>query len=72
MAEVKSVTGERLLGHRVKHLRVSQGLTQRELARIAKVSPKAVDLFEQNQPLPLYDKLKILIELYARKISKPE
>ena len=71
MAEAKSIYGEGLLGHKVKYLRIAQGLTQRELASIAKVSLKAVDLLEQNQPLPLDDKRKILIELYARKISRP-
>ena len=70
MVEVKPVTGDCSFGYKVKNLRVSQGLTQRELAGIAKVSPKAVDLLEQNQPLPLDDKRKILTELYARKISK--
>ncbi len=70
MAEVKGITREGSFGYKVKNLRVSQGLTQRELAGIAKVSPKAVDLLEQDQPLPLDDKRKILTELYARKMSK--
>ena len=67
MAESKYVIQ---FGQWVKHLRVSQGLTQLELAGSAKVSPRAVDLLEHNQPLPLDDKRKILAELYARKISK--
>ena len=70
MAEVKPVTGDGSFGYKVKNLRVSQGLTKRELAGIAKVSPQAVALLEQGQPLPLDDKRKILTELYARKVGK--
>lgn len=52
-----------------KNLRISLELTQKELAEIAKVPPKAVDLLEHNRPLPLDDKRKILTKLYALKKS---
>ena len=59
-------------GYYVRSLRRHLELSQKELAKLAKVSPEAVDLFENNQPLPLDDKRKILSQLYARKCSKFE
>jgi len=59
-----------MLGFWARNLRIYLELSQKELAKLAKVSPKAVDLFESNQPLPLEDKRKILTELYARKANK--
>ena len=59
-------------GYWVKSLRTHLELSQKELAKLAHVSPKAVDLFEHNQPLPLDDKRKILSQLYAQKASKLE
>ena len=45
-------------------------LTQKELAKLARVSSKAVDMFENNQPLPLEEKQKILTKLYAEKARR--
>ncbi len=59
-----------MLGVQVRDLRVYLELTEKELAKIARVSTKAVYLFEHNQPMPLDDKRKILTVLYARKIGK--
>jgi len=53
-----------------RNLRINLELKQNELAKLAKVTPKAVDLLENNQPLPLGDKRKILAMLYAKKASK--
>ena len=59
-----------MMGVQVRDLRVYLELTEKELAKIAKVSTKAVYLFEHSQPMPLDDKRKILTVLYARKIGK--
>ena len=58
------------LGFWARNLRIYLELTQKELAKLAKVSPRAVDLLEHNQPLPLDDKRKILKELYAMKVRR--
>lgn len=58
-----------MLGFYARSLRVYLGLSPKELAKLAKVSPKAVDLLECNQPLQLDDKRKIMAELYKRKAS---
>ena len=59
-----------MLGFWARNLRTYLELTQKDLAKLAKVSPKAVDLFESNQPLPLDDKRKILTQLYMRKARR--
>ena len=58
------------LGFLARNLRLYLDLSQKELAKIARVSPESVDLFEHNQPLPLDEKRKILKELYQRKARK--
>jgi transcriptional regulator with XRE-family HTH domain len=70
MTSVLTFTRESSIGFKVKRLRISQLLTQRELADMAGVSPKEVDLFEHNLPLPLDTRRKILRELWARKTRK--
>lgn len=57
-------------GFWARSLRTHLELSQKELAKLAKVSPKAVDLLENNQPLPLEEKRKILTQLYAEKARK--
>lgn len=59
-----------MLGSWAKNLRIYLELSQKEVAKLAKVSLKSVDLFENNEPLPLDDKRKILRELYAEKVNK--
>ena len=65
-----------LLGWRINHMlgyyARSLGayeLSPKELAKFPKVSTKAVDLLERNQPLQRDDKRKIMTELYKRKAS---
>jgi len=58
------------LGFLARNLRIYLDLSQREVAKLAKVSPKSVDLLEHNQPLTLDEKRKIMKELYLRKASK--
>ena len=53
-----------------RNLRIHLELSQKELAKLAKVSPKAVDLLEHNEPLPLEEKRRILAQLYAEKARK--
>ena len=54
-------------GYYVRSLRRHLELSQKELAKLAKVTTKTVDLLENNQPLPLDDKREILSQLYAKK-----
>ena len=58
------------LGFLARNLRIYLDLSQKEVAKLAKVSPNSVDLFEHNQPVPLDDRRRILKELYMRKASK--
>ena len=58
-----------MLGFYARTLRTYLGLSPKELAKLAKVSPKAVDLFEHNQLIQRDDKRKIMAELYKRKAS---
>ena len=69
MFEVPSVSQESSIGFKVRKLRVSRLLTQRELADMARVSQKDVSLLEHNLPVRLDAKRRILKELYARKAS---
>jgi transcriptional regulator with XRE-family HTH domain len=58
------------MGLKVKRLRISSLLTQRELADLAGVPQEQVDLLERNLPLPLDSKRRILRELWAIKVKK--
>jgi DNA-binding XRE family transcriptional regulator len=64
-----SIEQETSFGFKAKKLRISQMLTQQELANIAGVSQKEVDLFEKGLPVKLDTKRKLLKELFARKAS---
>jgi hypothetical protein len=57
------------LGFKAQKLRISQMLTTQELAHLAGVSPEEVDLFEQNLPVRLDTRRKLLKELFARKTA---
>ena len=70
MPEVLSVNHELSLGFKAKRLRVSQLLTQQELANMAGVSQEEVNLLEHDMPLQLDAKRKLLKELWARRASK--
>jgi transcriptional regulator with XRE-family HTH domain len=54
-------------GVNAKRMRISKLLTQQELADMAGVSLEEVDLFEQNLPVPLDARRRILKELWAKK-----
>ena len=53
-----------------RNIRKELGLDQKELAKIAHVSRKAVKMLENNEPLQLGDRQKILAHLYAVKAKK--
>ena len=57
-------------GYMVRKLRISNLLTQQELAAMAGVSQKEVKLLEHNMPLRLEAKRRILQELWAMKANK--
>ena len=70
MATVLSVDQASSLGSKARRLRISQLLTQQELANRAGVSQEEVRLLEHDLPLRLDAKRKLLKELWARKASK--
>jgi hypothetical protein len=57
------------LGVKAKELRLSLLLTQYSLAAMADVPVEEVELFENNLPVRLDSKRKLLRELWARKAS---
>jgi DNA-binding transcriptional regulator YiaG len=54
----------------VKRLRISNLLTQTELAELAGVPQNHVDLFERGLPVPLDSRRRILKVLWATKAKK--
>ena len=56
-----------MLDYYAKSLRIYLELSPKELAKLAKVSPKSVELFERGEPLQLDDKRRIMAALYLRK-----
>jgi DNA-binding XRE family transcriptional regulator len=58
------------LGFWAKSLRTDLELSQKDIAKLASVPLKSVDLLENNEPLPLNEKRKILKELYSKKVNK--
>jgi DNA-binding transcriptional regulator YiaG len=70
MATVPTLTPKSTPGFQVKRLRLASLLSRRELANLAGIPLEQVDLFEQDLPLPLDSKRKILKILWARKSKK--
>ena len=70
MATVLTVDRKLSGGFKARRFRVSQLLTQKELANFAGVSEEEVNLLEQNLPLRLDAKRRLLKELWARKAKK--
>ena len=40
------------VGKRIKEIRISEGLTQKELAKMSGISPSAITLYENDQRIP--------------------
>ena len=57
------------LGYQALILRLSQKLTQQELANLADVSQREVYLFERNLPVNLDIRRRLLKVLWAKKVS---
>ena len=70
MSPVLSIDQKPSLGLQAKRLRLALLLTQHELATIAGVPLEEVDLLEHNLPVQVDVKLKILRELWVRKVGK--
>ena len=70
MTKVLTLARESSIGFKARRLRISQLLTQRQLAKMAGVSLEEVELFEHNLPVPLDSRRKILRELWAKKAGK--
>ena len=54
------------IAEKIKKLLVSEGITRRDLARLAGVHPGDIENIEHEIPLRLETKLKILRILYAK------
>ncbi len=61
------VARESSLGFKTRRRRVSLRLTQHDLAALAGVLAEEVDLLEENMPVKMETKLKILRVIWARK-----
>jgi len=70
MKALPSLTPKSTPGFQVQRLRMTSFLSREELADLANVPLEHVDLFEQDLPLPLDSKRKMLKTLWARKIKK--
>ena|GEM_PF-1626361 len=70
MKALPSLTPKSTPGFQVQRLRIFGLLSRQELADLAGVPLEHVDLFEQDLPLPLDSKRKMLKTLWARKIEK--
>ena len=70
MSIVLSIDQETSLGSKARKLRHALLLSQHNLAELASVPIAEVDLFEQNLPVRLDTKRKLLRELWARKVGK--
>jgi hypothetical protein len=69
MNPVLTIDQETSLGFKAKRLRLALLLTQPDLAVMAGVPVWEVDLFEQNLPVRLDTKRRVLRELWARKVN---
>lgn len=58
------------VGYKIRQMRLSRVLTRQQLADMADVPREQVALFEQNLPVALDYKRRILKELFAKKIMK--
>lgn len=58
------------LGYWARSLRTHLELSQKEIAKLARVPIKSVETLENNRPLPLEEKRKILKELYSIKANR--
>ena len=58
------------VGYKIREMRLSRMLTRQQLADMAGVPREQVTLFEQNLPVALDYKRRILKELFTRKIMK--
>ena len=57
-------------GYLARNIRTQLGWNQKQLAKMANVSRKAVNTFEKNEPLKLLDRQKIQARLFAEKAKK--
>ena len=69
MPMVTSTSQEKSLGSMTKKIRLFLKLTRQEIADLTGVSIHEIELFEQNLPVPLDVKRKLLKELFARKFN---
>ena len=68
MPKVIAFTRESSIGPWARSVRMTLHLTQQELANVTGVSREEVGLFEENLPVRLDAKRKLLKELWARKV----
>lgn len=59
-----------MLGYSARNLRTYLDLSPRDIAKLAKVSPRTVELLERDQPVKLDDRRKIMAVLYTEKAAR--
>ena len=62
------VLKQNTFAEKIRRLRLSEQLTQRDLARLAGVNREDIDRIEHDTPLQLETRLKILKVLYAKSL----
>ena len=72
MSAILQIDRRSTLGPWVRNLRIYLQLTQREIARSAKVTLEEVDLFENNKPLSPDTQNRILKEVCNRRVHNWE
>lgn len=70
MTAVLSFARDSLLGFKARKLRLTENISQQEVAERAGIPVESVDLFEHNLPLPLDYKRRILQVLWSIKTKK--
>ncbi len=70
MTAVLTLTRESMLGFKARKLRITENISQQQVADKSGVPIKSVDLFEHNLPVPLDYRRRILQVLYAEKIKR--
>jgi transcriptional regulator with XRE-family HTH domain len=64
------ILGKASAGSKARQQRVARLLTRRELADLAGIPVEHVSLYEQDLPVPLDSRRRIMRELWSRKNGK--
>jgi transcriptional regulator with XRE-family HTH domain len=70
MPSEPTILGKASAGSKARQQRVARLLTRRELADLAGIPVEHVSLYEQDLPVPLDSRRRIMRELWSRKNGK--